>query len=109
MSRTKITTVGELVRAKDGALLYSFYIQEADQMVWLDALQNTDNWPSLGPFPERPKNDYSGLQYAAWKVKHDATMEEWKRASADYTRALLADASYIEAASQLEEKQQKCP
>ena len=27
----------------------------------------------------------------------------------DYTRALLADASYIEAASQLEEKQQKCP
>jgi HNH endonuclease len=112
MSRTKITTVGELGRAKDGALAYSLYIQEVDKTFWLESLANTKNWPTLGRFPERPKNDpprYRSPEYATWKVKYDAAMAEWNRASEEYTRALHADASYIEAASQFEQKVQKQP
>jgi len=43
------------------------------------------------------------------EVKYDAAMAEWKRATENYTRALHTDVSYIEAASQFEEKQRQQP
>jgi hypothetical protein len=109
MLRTKINTAGNLVRTKDGALVYSLYVQESHQTHWLDALPNTKNWPGLGLFPERPKYNYRGSGYAAWKPKYDAAMKEWERAAAEYTRALYSDPSYIKAASEFVEKQQRQP
>jgi len=57
MSRTKITTVGQLIRMENGALFYSVFISETGQTAWLEALTDTEHWPGLEPVPQEPKYD----------------------------------------------------
>jgi HNH endonuclease len=113
MSRTKITTVGQLSRMEDGALLYSLFASETGWTVWLEALSNTEDWPSLGPVPLKPKYDpphYSKrLEHAEWKTRYDKAKEEWERAAAAYRQAMHSDSSYADAASNFMMEQQSEP
>lgn len=115
MSRTKVTTVGELTRLEDGASVYSLFASETGQTAWLEALSNTENWPSLGPLPQEPKYypprySRSGTpERSEWEAKYKAAKEEWQRASAAYTQALHSDLSYTDAASNFMKEQQNQP
>lgn len=113
MSRTKITAVGELFRAEDGALLYSLYVQEMNQAAWLEVLANTNNWPTLGPAPEKPKynppHHSKRTEYAEWSERHKAATDEWEQASAEYARALHADSACLAKTSEFMKVQQQEP
>ena len=81
--------------------------------LWLEALGNTHDWPTLGPRPKKPEQpqlkSYGKLSKseadAAWADNKMAMDEwkraedEWKRASAAYTEALHADPTYRQAAA----------
>lgn len=98
---------------EDGALLYSLFASETGRTVWLEALSNTDNWPTLEPIPPKPKYDpphYSRQgEYAQWQEKHKNANEDWERVGAAHRQALHSDLSYADAASNFMKEQQNQP
>jgi hypothetical protein len=100
VARTTVKIVGRLRFTDEDGLQYSLPVGKPEQTFWLEALPETDNWPTLGKRPERPK-----LVGSQWK----AVEEKWKRATETYTKDLHADPTYKAAASEFMAKQQQEP
>jgi HNH endonuclease len=115
MSRTNISTVGQVARTEDGGLFYSVFISETRRTVWLEVLANTENWPILGPVPQKPEYDPPRFkrpgtpERAEWKAQYDAARKQWEEASAAYKQALHSDVSYQDAASKFTTEQKNQP
>src|SRR6516164_9610642 len=102
MGRTRIKAIGLLRYRDERGLEYSLPIgpigKKGEQTIWLDPLPGTDNWPTLGKQPERPK-----------RFETKAAEERWKRASDAYMQALHADPTYRAAAIEFLETQRREP
>lgn len=117
MSRTKITNVGTLIHLEDGGLMCSLTLSETQQTFWVEVLPNTRDWPGLGKFPEKPKDNQGPRRYSEEtqearrerQAANKAAQEEWKRACANYQSAVHSDPSYVQAASDLLELQKRDP
>lgn len=125
MSRPKIRIIGVLRFSADKGLQFSvpFVLDDKTKTIWLEALGNTDDWPTLGPRPKRPEEPRLKPYGRLSKSEFDAAVadnrmatdewkqveDEWKRATAGYTEALHADPTYRQAAVDFIDLQRREP
>jgi len=123
VARTTLKIVGRLRFTDEDGLKYSIPVGKPERTIWLEALPNIDNWPTLGSAPESPKRpklaagrprnheEYRARWQAAKTAEEQwkAAEEDWKRDSQNYILALHADPTYRASAWDFMAKQQQEP